>query len=320
MSQSRLMDQVREVIRVHHYSIRTEEAYCQWIRRFIYFHNKRHPRDMGEAEITAFLTHLAVNRDVSSSTQNQALSALLFLYKKVLGLELEWMDDVIRAKRPKKLPVVLSRSEVDRLIAALPGHSRLWARLLYGTGMRLIESVRLRVQDIDFDYRQIMIRSGKGNKDRVTVLPDRLFEPLQAHLEKVRALHEQDLREGFGRVYLPFALNRKFATADRDWAWQYVFPSKKRSVDPRSGITRRHHLNEKNLQRHIRQAAKDAGINKRVTAHVLRHSFATHLLESGCDIRTIQDLLGHKDVSTTQIYTHVVKRGGLGVRSPLDTD
>jgi integron integrase len=312
------MDQVREVIRVHHYSIRTEEAYCQWIRRFIYFHDKRHPRDMGEAEITAFLTHLAVNRDVAASTQNQALSALLFLYKKVLGLELEWLDGVVRAKCPKKLPVVLSRSEVDRLIAALPERSRLWARLLYGTGMRLIESVRLRVQDIDFDYGQIMIRSGKGNKDRVTVLPETLVKPLHEHLEKVKALHEQDLREGFGRVYLPFALNRKFATADRDWAWQYVFPSIKRSVDPRSGITRRHHMYEKNLQRHIRQAARDAGINKRATAHTLRHSFATHLLESGCDIRTIQDLLGHKDLSTTQIYTHVVKRGGLGVRSPLD--
>ncbi len=318
MDKPRLMDQVREVIRVHHYSLRTEEAYCQWIRRFILFHDKRHPRDMGEPEITAFLTHLAVNRNVSASTQNQALSALLFLYKKVLNIELDWMNDIVRAKRPRRLPVVLSRSEVRRLLSALPERCRLWGHLLYGTGMRLIESVRLRVQDLDFEYRQITIRNGKGNKDRVTVMPESLVTPLQTHLRRVKAIHDQDIAEGFGRVYLPYALNKKFSTADRDWGWQYVFPSRNRSVDPRSGTVRRHHVDERNLQRHIRQAARNAGINKRVTTHTLRHSFATHLLESGYDIRTIQELLGHKDVSTTQIYTHVARRGGSGVRSPLD--
>lgn len=318
MSQPRLMDQVREVIRVNHYSIRTEEAYCQWIRRFIYFHNKRHPKDMGEKEITAYLTHLAVIRDVSASTQNQALSALLFLYRKVLGMELAWLDNVVRAKRPKRLPVVLTRDEVQRMIAVMPESVQLWARLLYGTGMRIMESLRLRVQDVDFGYRQVLVRSGKGNKDRVTVLPESLIEPLKAHLEKVKILHQADLAEGFGSAYLPFALNRKLGNADRDWGWQYVFPSKNRSADPRTGVIRRHHLHEKNLARHIRQAAKNCGITKRVTAHTFRHSFATHLLESGYDIRTIQELLGHKELTTTQIYTHIVKRGGCGVRSPLD--
>ncbi|HEC11827.1 MAG TPA: integron integrase [Acidiferrobacteraceae bacterium] len=319
MSPIRLMDQVRNAIRVRHYSLRTEQAYTQWIRRFIYYHNKRHPVEMGETEITAFLTHLAVEKHVSPSTQNQALSALLFLYKQVLKLELEWLDDIVRAKRPVRVPVVLSVPEVRVLLGQLKGTNKLLGVLLYGTGMRITEALRLRVGDIDFSYKQIIVRSGKGAKDRRTILPERLIPALKRQLEYARSLYQQDMEEGFGRVYLPYALMRKYPNADREWIWQYVFPSKQRSVDPRSNVVRRHHWYDKNLQRAIKDAARRLNLSKRVTTHTLRHCFATHLLQDGADIRTVQELLGHKDVKTTQIYTHVLQRGAGAVRSPVDT-
>jgi integron integrase len=318
MDKPRLLDQVRDALRVRHYSLRTEATYIQWIRRFILFHDKRHPREMGEQEITAFLTHLAVNKHVAPSTQNQALAAILFLYKEVLARELDWMDDIVRAKRAERIPEVLSPEQVRRLIGQLEGTHQLMARLLYGTGMRLMEAVRLRVRDVDVHYRQIAVRNGKGNKDRVTVLPGALFEALKAHLARVKALHDKDLAEGFGHVYLPYALARKYPTAEREWGWQYVFPASVRSRDPRSGAVRRHHVFEQNLQRAIKQAVVNLGFAGRVSTHTLRHSFATHLLESGSDIRTVQELLGHGDVKTTMIYTHVLQRGGRGVTSPLD--
>ena len=314
----KLLDQVRDALRVRHYSIRTEETYLQWIKRYILFHNKTHPRDLGESEISAYLTHLAVNKNVSASTQNQALSALLFLYQQVLGIKLDWLDNVVRAKRPKRLPVVLSRDEIQRVLKLITGTNGLVARLMYGTGMRLMEVMRLRIKDIDLSYKQILIRSGKGDKDRVTLLPESLIPELQQQIGLVKELHQADLAEGYGRVHLPFALARKYPNADRELAWQYVFPSLKRSIDPRSGRMGRHHLDEKNIQRATRHAARKAGINKLISSHTLRHSFATHLLEQGYDIRTIQELLGHKDVSTTMIYTHVMGRGGKGVKSPLD--
>jgi len=318
MSQPRLLDRVRAAIRVRHYSVRTEDAYIQWIKRFIFFHNKRHPEEMGEKEITAFLTYLAVDRTVAASTQNQALAAILFLYKVVLEKELEWLDDIVRAKKPRHLPIVLSRNEVRMLFSQITGTNRLVAELLYGTGMRIMECLRLRVQDIDFDYKQIIVRSGKGNKDRVTVMPDLLIDVLRERLAHAKTLHDADLQEGFGQVYLPHALSKKYPNAEREWKWQYVFVSGNRSRDPRSGQVRRHHLDEKNIQRAIRNAARKAGINKHVKTHSLRHSFATHMLEDGYDIRTIQELLGHKDLNTTMIYTHVMNKGGLGVRSPLE--
>jgi len=318
MNPPKLIDQVRDAIRVRHYSIRTEEAYIQWIKRYIFFHNKKHPREMGEAEITSFLTHLAVDKHVSASTQNQALSALLFLYKEVLGMELDWLEDVVRAKRPQRLPVVLTAGEVIKILTLIPSVNGLIARLMYGTGMRLMEAIRLRIKDVNFEYQQINIREGKGGKDRVSVLPERLVDDLRRQIDCVQQLHKTDLAEGCGRVYLPFALARKYPNADREFAWQYLFPSIKRSVDPRSGEIRRHHLDEKNIQRAIKNAARKAGIQKPVSSHTLRHSFATHLLERGYDIRTIQELLGHKDVKTTMIYTHVLNRGGRGVKSPLD--
>jgi integron integrase len=303
---------------VRHYSIRTEEAYVDWARRYILFHDKRHPEEMGPVELTAFLTHLATERGVSASTQNQAKSALLFLYREVLGLELPWLDEVVAAKPGKRLPVVLTQVEVRRLLDATSGTMGLVISLLYGTGMRLLEGLRLRVKDVEFTRREIIVRAGKGNKDRVTVLPENLILPLQRHLDKVRALHERDLAAGFGAVYLPDALAVKYPNAARAWGWQYVFPSVQRSVDPRSGTERRHHLHEASVQRAVREAAKLAEIHKPVTPHVLRHSFATHLLQAGYDIRTVQELLGHKDVATTMIYTHVLNRGGRGVVSPLD--
>jgi integron integrase len=318
MKPPRLLDQVRDAIRLRHYSIRTEEAYTQWIRRFILFHDKKHPRDMSEAEIASFLTYLAVDKHVSASTQNQALSALLFLYKEVLEMELDWLTDVVRAKRPQRLPVVLTRTEVQRLLAVIPGTNGLVSRLMYGTGMRLMEAIRLRVKDIDFDYRQIMVRDGKGGKDRITLLPEILINTLTEQIERTREYHKTDLADGYGRVWLPYALARKYPNADREFAWQYIFPSHKRSVDPRSGEMRRHHIDEKNVQRAIRNAALKTGIRKSVSSHVLRHSFATHLLENGYDIRTIQEILGHADVKTTMIYTHVLNRGGRGVKSPID--
>ena len=318
MDKPRLLDQVRDALRVRHYSLRTEETYLQWIKRFILFHNKRHPMEMGEQEITAFLTYLAVDKHVAPSTQNQALSALLFLYKEVLDQELEWMDDIVRARRTERIPEVLSPDQVRQLINQLVGTHQLMTRLLYGTGMRLMEVVRLRVRDVDFHYRQITVRSGKGNKDRVTVLPASLFEPLKAHLTRVKALHVKDLAEGGGHVFLPYALARKYPSADREWGWQYVFPASTRSRDPRSDAVRRHHVFEQNLQRAIKQAVVNLGFPGRVSTHTLRHSFATHLLEGGSDIRTVQELLGHADVKTTMIYTHVLQRGGRGVMSPLD--
>jgi len=314
----RLLDQVRERCRVKHYSIRTEKSYVDWIRRFILFHNKRHPSDMGKGEIETFLTDLAVRKNVAASTQNQALAAILFLYREVLGLELPWLDDVTRAKKPPKLPVVLSESEVRALLAQLDGTHHLVAALLYGSGLRLMEAIRLRVKDVDFERLEITVRSGKGNKDRRTMLPHSLVEPLRGQLNRIHVFHEQDLQNNIGPVYLPYALERKYPNADRELAWQYLFASAKPAIDPRTNILRRHHLNEKGFQRAIKSAVRVAGINKPATSHSLRHSFATHLLEGGYDIRTVQELLGHKDIRTTQIYTHVLNRGGNAVRSPLD--
>ncbi|WP_439861356.1 integron integrase [Pseudomonas sp. MBLB4136] len=314
----KLLDQLREQIRVRHYSFRTETVYLHWVRQFIRFHKLCHPADMGAEEVEQFLSYLAVQRTVSASTQNQALAALLFLYKQVLRIELPWLDGVVRAKRPERLPLVLSREETQRLLAQFSGEVGLITGLLYGSGMRLMEAVRLRVKDVDFQRREILVRDGKGMKDRVTLLPDTLRDGLQAHLAWVKAQHERDLAEGFGEVYLPFALARKYPAAPREWGWQYVFPASRRSVDPRSGAERRHHFDEQRVQRAFKPALRAAGIIKPATPHTLRHCFATHLLESGQDIRTVQELLGHADVKTTMIYTHVLNRGGLGVLSPLD--
>lgn len=318
MDKKRLLDRVRDEIRTRHYSLRTEQSYVHWIRRFILFHDKRHPDDMGEKEISLFLTDLAVTRNVSASTQNQGLSALLFLYKYVLNRKLDWLDDVVRAKRPKRLPVVLTQAEVGAILDNITGVNGLIAKLLYGTGMRKMECLRLRVADIDFDYKQIHVRSGKGNKDRITLLPDCLYSPLRSQLKRVESLHKRDIEEGYGEVELPFALERKYPNAGSEWKWQYVFPATRRSVDPRTGVIRRHHWYDTNVSRAIKQSVSSSRINKHVSVHTLRHSFATHLLENGYDIRTVQELLGHKDVSTTMIYTHVLNRGGRGVRSPLD--
>ena len=312
------MDQVTERLRTKHYSIRTEKQYVQWIRRYIFFHGKRHPREMGAAELEAFLTHLAVDGNVASSTQNQALAALLFLYKEVMGIQLPWLDNLTRAKRPSRLPTVLSREEVQAVLGRMEGVYGLMARLLYGTGMRLMECVRLRVKDVDFGRGEIVIREGKGNKDRITMLPQALMADLRDHLQRRRTLYEDDLSKGKADVYLPDALAVKYPNAPSHWAWQYVFPSGSFSRDPRSGQERRHHLDEKLLQRAVKRAVDAANLNKPATPHTLRHSFATHLLESGYDIRTVQELLGHKDVATTMIYTHVLNRGGKGVVSPLD--
>jgi integron integrase len=314
----RLLDQVRDRIRRLGLAIRTEKTYVDWIRRFILANGKRHPRDMGAAEVEWFLTELAVKGKVAASTQNQALSALLFLYREVLGQELPWMEHIRRAKRPERLPVVLTSEEVARVLDRLSGTHYLMASLLYGSGLRLMECVRLRIQDIDLVRREILVRHGKGGKDRRTVLPNSAIEGLQTHLIQTRILHDRDLEAGHGDVWIPSALARKYPGAAREWIWQYVFPSRSRSVDPRSGVERRHHVDEKSLQRAVRIAVQAAGIDKHATCHTLRHSFATHLLESGSDIRTIQELLGHSDVATTMIYTHVLNRGGAGVLSPLD--
>jgi len=313
------MDQVRDRLRLKHYSIRTETAYLGWIKRFILFHGKRHPAELGKPEVEAFLTALAVERNVAASTQGQALSALLFLYGEVLGLDLPWLDEVTRAKKPRRLPTVLSVAEVRALIDAVEDPAfALIVRLLYGTGMRVLECMRLRVKDIDFGRREIVVREGKGNKDRVTMLPAGLAAPLRAHIAWRRRLHEQDLAAGHGTVHLPHALAVKYPNAASAWVWQYVFPAACLSIDPRSGVEQRHHLDEQRVQRAVKRAAARAGITKPVSPHTLRHSFATHLLEAGQDIRTVQELLGHSDVSTTMIYTHVLNRGGLAVTSPLD--
>lgn len=314
----RLLDQVRARLRLRHYSLRTEQAYVGWIRRFILANGKRHPRDMGAKEVERFLSDLAVRGCVSAGTQNQALSALLFLYREVLVIDLPWMENVVRAKRPRHLPVVWGQPEIQRLLAAMEGRPWLLASLLYGTGMRLMECLRLRVKDVDFARNEITVRDGKGGKDRRTMLPRSLVEPLQREIERARSLHQSDLSAGFGATRLPYALARKYPKAAREFGWQFVFPSMRRSTDPFDGIERRHHFDDAILARALKRARKHAGIEKPVSAHTLRHSFATHLLEAGYDIRTIQELLGHKDVSTTQIYTHVLNRGGRGVVSPLD--
>jgi len=316
----KFLDRVRWHLRVKRYSIRTEQAYIDWIRRFILFHKKRYPEQMGEEEIAAFLSHLNLDLRVAASTQNQAFSALLFLYQQVLDRKLAFITGVERVRRPAKVPVVFSRSEARSVITQLHGDYRLLAELLYGSGLRLMEALRLRVKDIDFAARHIIVRQSKGMRERITILPDRLREPLRHHLQRVRELHQADLARGRGAVYLPFALERKYKNAARDWRWQYVFPAVKLSVDPRSGETRRHHISERNLQNAVKNAIRAANVSKGASCHTFRHSFATHLLESGSDIRTVQELLGHKDVSTTMIYTHVLNRPGLGVRSPLDFD
>jgi integron integrase len=314
----RLLDQVRGKLRALHYSARTEKAYVQWIRRFIVFHGKRHPNDLHEAEIGEFLSNLASQRKVSASTQNQALAALLFLYQQVLERQLDWLGNMVHAKRPKHVPVVLSREEAHRLLAHATGIPWLVCALLYGGGLRLLEALQLRVKDIDLGRREITIRRGKGQKDRRTVLPDALVEPLSRHLADVKVQHDSDLGVGAGAVALPDALALKYPSAPREWTWQWVFPATRFYRHAESGEIRRHHLHETVIQRAVRQAARAAGIPKPVTPHTLRHSFATHMLEGGYDIRTIQELLGHRDVSTTMIYTHVLNRGGCGVRSPLD--
>lgn len=317
-SPPRLLDQVRARIRFKHYSIRTEQAYVDWIKRFVRHFGTRHPREMGAEEVRAYLSHLAVAGKVAASTQNQAKSALLFLYKEVLGVELPWLDKVEAAKTSKRLPVVLTPGEVEVVLSNMDGTAGLIARLLYGTGMRVMEGLRLRVKDVDLARGEILVRDGKGAKDRVTMLPASLVPAIGEHLARVRALHRQDLAVGHGEVHLPYALDRKYPSAGREWMWQYVFPSVGLSVDPRSGTVRRHHVMDQSVQRAIRQAVRRGGIAKPATPHTLRHSFATHLLESGYDIRTVQELLGHSDVSTTMIYTHVLNRGGRGVASPLD--
>ena len=315
----RLLDQVREVIRKKHYSIRTEQAYLQWIRRFIFYHNKRHPKHMGEKEISQYISHLATHGKVAASTQNQALNALVFLYKHVLQIELGDFGPMERAKRPQRLPTVLTKEEAKRVLAAVPGTYGLMAKIIYGCGLRLMECVRLRVKDIDFALNQITVRDGKGMKDRITMLPEQLKPFLSEHLARVKILHEQDLEKGLGEVFMPFALERKYRRGAREWSWQFAFPSERLSADLRGGKMRRHHINESGLQKAVRTAARTASILKPVSPHTLRHSFATHLLESGYDIRTVQELLGHKDVSTTMIYTHVIGKGGMGVQSPFDT-
>lgn len=314
----RLLDQVREQLRIRHYSFRTEQQYAQWIRRFVVFHERRHPREMGGPEVEAFLSSLATERNVSASTQNQALAAILFLYKYVLNSDLPWLDSVVRAKRPVRLPVVLTREEVVAVLAHMEGTPWLVASLLYGSGLRILEALRLRVKDVDFDQNRLLIRDAKGGKDRVSVLAQSLIQPLRAQLKRTRLQHDQAIAEGFGGVELPYALDKKYPTAHIDWGWQYVFPAARPSRDPRSGAWRRHHLSEEIIQRQFREAVRRGGIIKPATPHTMRHSFATHLLENGYDIRTVQELLGHKDVATTQIYTHVMRKGANAVRSPLD--
>jgi len=317
-SSPKLLDRVRWQLRVKHYSIRTEQAYVDWIRRYILFHRKRHPNEMAEREITEFLTHLAVEKHVAASTQNQAFAAILFLYQQVLVRKLDFIDNVQRVTRPAKLPVVFTPDEARAVLAQLKGDYRLMAQLLYGSGLRLMECLRLRIKDVDFGYNRITVRDGKGLHERIALLPQQLRRPLRAHLERIKELHRQDVARGGGRVYLPFALKRKYPNAERAWIWQYVFPAAKPSLDAHSGEMRRHHVSEKNLQNAVKLGIRAAGIKKAASCHTFRHSFATHLLEDGYDIRTVQELLGHKNVATTMIYTHVLNRPGLHIRSPLD--
>ncbi len=318
MTRRKLLDQVSDVARLRHLSLRTEETYRQWVKRYILFHNKQHPRDLDAEAIRSFLTHLAVDDHVSASTQNQALNALLFLYKQVLKLRMPEITGVERARPSRRLPVVFTKSEALAVIAHIPGVSQLIASLLYGSGLRIMEAVRLRVKDLDFDRNEILVRDGKGEKDRITILPRILSERLRTQIRAVQTLHERDLRLGHGDVYLPYALDRKYRNASRELVWQYVFPAARLSIDPRSGKSGRHHIAEQNVQRAVKQGLLAAGVRKRGSCHSFRHSFATGLLEDGYDIRTVQELLGHKDVRTTMIYTHVLNRGGRGVMSPLD--
>jgi integron integrase len=314
----RLMDQMHEALRSRHYAKRTEKTYCQWVVRYIRFHKLRHPAEMGEAEINAFLTHLAVEGHVSASTQTQALSALLFLYRHVLGVEVGDLGDLVRARKPKRLPVVLTREEVRGLLGNLQGDRWLMASLMYGSGLRLMECLRLRVLDIDFESSELTVRDGKGGKDRVTMLPSSLHEPLRQHLRRVQVIHQHDLAAGWGRVVMPDALERKYKGSAAEWRWQWVFPQENRWRDQATGAQGRHHIHETLVQRSVKEAVRRAGIVKHAGCHTLRHSFATHLLESGYDIRTIQELLGHSSVTTTMIYTHVLNKGGRGVTSPMD--
>jgi len=309
---------VREVARLRHLSLRTEQAYLAWIKRYIFFHDKRHPSEMGEPEIRAFISNLAVEGRVTASTQTVALSALLFLYREVLKQDLKYISQIERARRSRHVPTVFTRDETKRLLANLEGTHWLTASLMYGSGLRVMEGLRLRVKDIDFNLNQITVRDGKGEKDRITMLPARVRGPLIRHLRKVKIVFEEDLAAGFGAVYLPYALDRKYPNAAKEWGWQYVFPAPARSIDPRAGLERRHHLSDKAAQKAVKKAIRAAGIAKNGSCHTLRHSFATHLLENGYDIRTVQELLGHKDVRTTMIYTHVLNRGGRGVLSPMD--
>ncbi len=318
-ARTKLLDELRQVMRARHYSYRTEESYVHWARRYILFHSKRHPKDMGAGEINTFLSHLAVDAQVSAATQNQALAALLFLYKEVLKVDVPWMDGVIRAKRSQRLPEVLTKREVKAILEHMPPAKRLMAGLLYGSGLRLKECLSLRVKDLDLERREVMVRDGKGGKDRVTVLPKSLVPALREHLKKHKAWFEGVLAEGRARVSLPDALARKYPNAPNEWKWQYLFPAPKLSKDPRTGEIKRHHLNETVLQRAVKEAVRASGVTKNVSCHTFRHSFATHLLEDGYDIRTVQELLGHSDVSTTMIYTHVLNRGGRGVKSPADS-
>ncbi len=314
----RLYDRIVEVLRVRHYSRRTEEAYLHWIRRYIEFHEHQHPRQLAEGDVNRFLTHLAVKERVAASTQNQALSAVLFLYEHVLEQPLDRIEGVVRARRPKRLPVVLTVDEVSKVMSHLTGDKWLIAMLLYGGGLRLLEALRLRVKDLDFERGEITVREGKGDKDRITMLPQAVIRPLQEHLRRVEAIHHQDSADGFGRVELPHALARKYPNANREWRWQFVFPQEHRWLNAKTGEQGRHHVHESLVQKAIMQAVRKSGLTKRVTSHTFRHSFATHLLTAGYDIRTVQELLGHNDVRTTMIYTHVLNRGGRGVRSPAD--
>jgi integron integrase len=314
----RLLDAVRAQIRMRHYSFRTQKAYVDWIVRFIKFHGREHPQNLGGEEVRNFLSHLATDLQVSPATQSQALSALLFLYKRVLNVDLPWIDNVVRARRPKRLPTVLDKDEVRRVIAHLRGDYWLIAGLLYGSGLRLLEALRLRVKDLDLYHHRVLVRDGKGAKDRASIVSPKLIEPLRQHLVTIRTLHDHAMASGFGGVELPYALARKYPNAHQQWGWQYVFPATTPTRDPASGVSRRHHIHEQSVQRQVRRAARLAGLEKPVSPHTFRHSFATHLLESGYDIRTVQELLGHKDVSTTQIYTHVMAPGKNSVRSPFD--